>query len=114
MLTTSTVAALPFAGAQIWIDREWRHDPNQPSGVSIEHEEVLVYGWRANGRPVTLDDALAPLGEDDTRDHDRLVARLVTAYPGALVGTPGPWFDPRHQDPILRVSLTHTRRGLPG
>jgi hypothetical protein len=110
MLTTTTVAALPFAGAQIWIDREWRHGPSWGGGVWIEQEEVIVYGWHANGRPVTVRDALAPLGEDDTRDHDRLVAALEAAYPGAAVGTPGPWFDPRDQDPILQVSLAPTRR----
>ena len=117
MLTTpavaATVAALPFAGAQIWIDREWHHGPSW-NGVWIEQEEVIVYGWRANGRPVTARDALAPLREDDTRDHDRLVAALAGAYPGTAIGTPGPWFDPRDHDAILQVSLARARHGPTG
>ncbi len=110
MLTTAIAAALPFAGAQIWIDREWHHGPSPDGGVSIHHEEVIVYGWRANGRPVTASDALMPLREDDTRDHDQLVAALAAAYPGTAIGTPGPWFDARDHDPILRVSLAPAGR----
>jgi hypothetical protein len=111
MSTTAPATILPFAGAQIWIDREWQHEPAQAGGVSIEHEDVIVYGWRANGQPLTAADALTTLGEDDTRDHDRLVAALTAAYPGATIDTPGPWFDPRDQDPIVRVALAHTRGG---
>lgn len=72
-----------FWGAAIIVYAADHRGPSWGSGLASRIRSYTVVGRRADGTPLTADDARTPLDQQEPRDDDDVLRILGDAYPGA-------------------------------